>query len=81
MREMIDCIGAEAERVEESGVVRRRGRFTHEGIGELPAHSFPGRGSELTTEGTEGHGERESFSTWTYARAGCRRYGRSKSGG
>ena len=58
MREMIDWIGAEAERVEESGVVRRRGRFTHEGIGELPAHSFPGRGSELTTEGTEGKGER-----------------------
>jgi hypothetical protein len=56
MREMIDWIGAEAERVEESGVVRRRGRFTHEGIGELPAHSFPGRGSELTIEDTEGHG-------------------------
>jgi hypothetical protein len=77
MREMIDWIGAEAERVEESGVVRRRGRFTHEGIGELPAHSFPGRGSELTTEGTEGKGERESSSTWTGARAGCRRYGSS----
>jgi hypothetical protein len=44
MREMIDWIGAEAERVEESGVVRRRGRFTHEGI------------PELTTEGTEEHG-------------------------
>jgi hypothetical protein len=44
MREMIDWIGAEAERVEDSGAVRRRGRFTHEGI------------PELTTEGTEGHG-------------------------
>ncbi len=52
MREMIDWIGAEAERVEDSGVVRRRGRFTHEGIEDLPAHAFPGRGSELTTEGT-----------------------------
>jgi hypothetical protein len=42
MREMIDWIGAEAERVEDSVVFRRRGRFTHE---EVP---------ELTTEGTEG---------------------------
>lgn len=47
MREMIDWIQAEAERVEESGVVRRRGRFTNEGI------------PELTTEGTEGHGGRQ----------------------
>jgi len=56
MREMIDWIGAEAKRVEESVVVRRRGRFTHEGIGELPAHTFPGRNREFTTEGTEEHG-------------------------
>jgi Sigma-70, region 4 len=56
MRELIDWIGAEAERVEDSGVVRRRGRFRHEGIEDLPAHTFPGRGPELTTEGTEGHG-------------------------
>jgi len=80
MREMIDWIGAEAERVEESGVVRRRGRFTHEGIGELPAHSFPGRGSELTTEGTEGQGDRESSSTWTGAGAGCLRDSRQDAG-
>ncbi|MBZ5688201.1 MAG: hypothetical protein LAP86_24560 [Acidobacteriia bacterium] len=40
MKESIDWIGAEADRVEDSGVVRRRGRFTHEGI------------PELTTEGT-----------------------------
>jgi len=44
MKEMIDWIGAEADRVEDSRVVRRRGRFAHEGI------------PELTTEGTEGHG-------------------------
>jgi len=66
MREMIDWIGAEAERVEESEVVQRRRRFTHEGIGEFQAHAFPGRGSELITEGTE-----KSSSTWAGARAGC----------
>jgi hypothetical protein len=57
MREMIDWIGAEVERVEESRFVGRRGRFSHE-IGDLPAHTFPGKGQkgrELTTEGTEGH--------------------------
>ena len=54
MKELIDWIGAEADRVEEAGMVRRRGRFTHEGIGDLPAHVFPGGGSELTTEGEEG---------------------------
>jgi len=47
MKELIDWIGAEADRVEDSSLVRRRGRFTHEG--------YP----ELTTEGTEGHGGRE----------------------
>jgi DNA-directed RNA polymerase specialized sigma24 family protein len=56
VREMIDWIRAEADRVEDSGVVRRRGRFSHDGIEDLPAHSFPGRDSGLTTEGTEGHG-------------------------
>jgi hypothetical protein len=53
---MIDWIAAEAERVEESGVVRRRGRFCHESIEDLPRHTFPGRWRdprELTTEGTE----------------------------
>ena len=55
MREMIDWIGAEAERVDNSGVVQRRGRFSHEGIGNLPSHAFPGRSSEFTTEGTEVH--------------------------
>jgi DNA-directed RNA polymerase specialized sigma24 family protein len=55
MREMIDWIGAEAERVEDSGMVRRRGRFSHEGIGDLLAHTFPGK-EELTTEDTEEHG-------------------------
>jgi hypothetical protein len=60
MREMIDWIAAEAERVEGSAEVRQRGRFSHEGIEDLPAHAFPGRGSELTTEGTEGHGGRQS---------------------
>jgi len=60
MREMIDWIGAEAERVEDSGVVRRRGRFRHEGSENLPAHAFPGRDRELTTEGAEGHGGRQS---------------------
>jgi hypothetical protein len=57
MREMIDWIGAEVERVEESRFVGRRGRFSHE-IGDLPAHTFPGKGQkgrELTTEGTEEH--------------------------
>jgi hypothetical protein len=48
MKELIDWIGAEADRVEDSGVVRRRGRFTHEGI------------PELTTESTEGHGGNQS---------------------
>jgi len=55
---MIEWIGAEAERVEESGFVGRRGRFSHEPIGDLRAHTFPGRGQngrELTTEGTEEH--------------------------
>ena len=56
MKELIDWIGAEADRVEESSLGRRRGRFTHEGVEDLPAHTFPGRGSELTAEGTEGHG-------------------------
>jgi hypothetical protein len=37
-------------------VVRRRGRFAHEGIEDLPTHTFPRRGPEFTTEGTEGHG-------------------------
>src|SRR5246127_1525689 len=54
MREMIDGIAAEAERVESSAEGRQRGRFSHEGIEDLPAHAFPGS-SELTTEGTEGH--------------------------
>jgi hypothetical protein len=57
VREMIDWIAAEAERVEGSGVVRRRGRFSHEGIEDLPAHTFPVRGSEFTTEG---HGENQN---------------------
>lgn len=56
MREMIDWIAAEAERGEGSGVVRRRGRFSHEGIEDLPAHAFPGRDRELITKGTEEHG-------------------------
>jgi len=60
MREMIDWIGAEAETVEESGVVRRRGRFTHEGIGDLTAHTFPRRDRELITKDTEDHGGRQS---------------------
>jgi len=55
MKELIEWIGAEADREEDSGAIRRRGRFTHEGIEDLPAHTFPGRGSELTTEGTEKH--------------------------
>ena len=57
MSGMIDWIAAEAERVEESGVVRRRGRFSHESIEDLPGHRFPGRSQGLgfTTEDTEGH--------------------------
>ena len=51
MGEMIDWIAAEAERVEESGVVRRRGRFCHEAMEGLPEHTFRRRDpQELTTE-------------------------------
>ena len=50
MGEMIDWIAAEAERVEESGVVRRRGRFCHEAMEGLPEHTFRRRDpQELTT--------------------------------
>ena len=54
MGEMIDWIAAEAERVEESQIVRGRGRFSHEAIEDLPGHTFPRRDRdprELTTEG------------------------------
>lgn len=63
MREMIDWIAAEADRVEDSGVVRRRGRFSHEIVEDLPAHTFPGRSeeSEFTTESTEEHGGNHDF--------------------
>ena len=68
MGEMIDWIAAEAERVEESGVVRRRGRFCHESIEDLPRHTFPGRDRdtrELATEGTEEHrGNQGSNGGW-----------------
>ena len=33
----------------------RRGRFSREGIEDLPAHTFPRRGSEFTTEGHGGN--------------------------
>jgi hypothetical protein len=58
MSEMIDWIAAEAERVEESEVVRRRGRFSHASMADLPEHGFRERsqGLEFTTEGTEEHG-------------------------
>jgi hypothetical protein len=58
MKELIEWIGAEADRVEDSGVVRRRGRFTHEGI------------PELTTEGTEGHGGSQNPHPFDKLRAG-----------
>jgi DNA-directed RNA polymerase specialized sigma24 family protein len=62
MSEMIDWIAAEAERVEESGRVRRRGRFSHEIGSNLPAHTFPGRDpNELTTEVTEEHRGSQGF--------------------
>ena len=81
MREMI-AIAAEAERVEESGLARRRGRFSHETMADLPAHTFPGRSgdSEFTTEGTEGRGGSESATRWTCARAGCPRDSRQDAG-
>jgi len=58
MSEMIDWIAAEAERVEESGAVRQRGRFSHASMADLPVHRFPERtrDHEFTTEGTEEHG-------------------------
>ena len=61
---MIDWIAAEAERGEESGVVRRRKRFSHEAVEDLLADRFPGRdraSKELTTEGTEEHRENHEF--------------------
>src|SRR5246127_121095 len=69
MREMIDGIAAEAERVESSAEGRQRGRFSHEGIEDLPAHAFPGS-SELTTEGTEGHGGNQKPHPFDKLRAG-----------
>ena len=76
MKELIEWIGAEADRVADSEVVRRRGRFTHKGI------------PELTTEDTlrprsgqaPGHGGRASLATWTGARAGCPRDSRQDAG-
>jgi len=60
MREMIDWIGAEADRVQDSGGGSAAGRFAHEGIEDLPTHTFPRRGPEFTPEGTEGHGGKQN---------------------
>jgi len=67
MGEMIDWISAEAERIEEA--VRRRGRFCHESIENLPEHTFRGRRDpgELTTEGTEEHGGSQNLHSFDCA--------------
>jgi hypothetical protein len=67
MGEMIDRIAAEAERIEESGVVRRRGRFCHEAIEGLAEHTFRGRDPGEHHRGHEEHGGSQSFHSFDCA--------------
>lgn len=61
MREIVEIAASveDARRSEGTESVRRRGRFSHENVGDLPAHSFPGR-KELTTEDTGKHRENQN---------------------